>query len=728
MIVLKGKRMKKKSIKKGFAIAMSLALALQCVPAAAFAAEDSHGVDPLRPQTFGYGGGVLSGADYVRTYDSSSYNKNNFNYVALGDSITQGFSLDGFISVSQTENAEAQNENVFYNISNSPESVFPKQVAKMFKDKGTGTFNVKNLGFPSLTTRGVYDILRGKYEAKDKNGNLYDYGAYYFCFDGTMTADENKLNAAVLQAGGNPLYMDKAEKTEYLMNLDPFYENLKPYYTDANGKYLSDSNVYIEGIQPIVKKSFLPETKDYTSLFRDQLKDADLVTLSIGSNDVMRKLNTMLFYDKAVPDNKILQSFNQLMTLANGGDMDLSSLELTNGAPVGVILRNILNINGLINEGVTDFKETFPLAVQEVEKYTPDDAKICLLGLYNPFGLREYAYLIATLVDGKQLTPTLVKAINTAVDTAYALVTELPASMLSDLNAKVTARINEIMNRASGQALSIDVATTVNDVFFLMMPLLVATVGTAVESPLDKMEAFVKEYANKNGYTFVPLEKVRSRGNLDPHPAPDGHKDIAEAVVNACGDFNPGNVTTELPFTDVRDIDWFFDGVKYCYNKGIMNGVSDTLFAPQTSMNRAMIVTMLYRMEGEPNTTIGQPFADVPVGEYYDKAVRWAFANNIVTGYDRNKFAPLATITREQLAAIFYRYTDYKNLDTTCSNYLYKFSDAGKISSYAVEPMAWAYYHGIVNGVSSTTIEPAGSATRAQAATIIQRYNSVFGI
>lgn len=718
--------MKKRGIKKGFAVVLSLALVLQCIPVTAFAAVNSPGVEKNRLQTFGYGGGVTSGANYVTNYDSSTYNDSYFNYVALGDSITQGFSLEGFNAVN-SENPEANNENVFFNISNSPNGTYPKQLAALFKEKGVGNFNVKNMGMPSLTTRGIYDILRSKYEAKDVNGNLYDYGAYYFCVDGTMIADEGKLNAAILSAGHSPSeFADKAAKTDFLMSLDSSQENLKPYFIDANGKYLSDSNYYIEGVQPIVKKSFLPDTKDYTSLFRDQLADADLVTVAIGSNDIMRKLNTMLFYDNAVPDNQIIQNLNNLMTLANGGDMDMSSMEMGNGAPVSVILSNILNINELLNEGVNDFMNDLPLAVGEVDKYTPDDTEICLLGLYNPFGIREYAYLIATLVDGKKLTPTLVKSINTTVDLAYKLVTELPASMVGDLYKQVQDRVAQIKGRASGQALSLDLSTTVNDVFFLVMPLLVATVGNVVESPLDKMKSFTKTFAEEHGYTYIPFDKVRSRGSLDPHPTAEGHADIAAAILAAVGEFTPKKQEKEFPFIDVCSNDWFFNGVKYCYDNDIMNGVSDFLFAPQTVMNRAMIVTMLYRREHEPSVGAYQPFADVPAGSYYDEAVRWAYANKIVTGYDSLTFAPLDSITREQLATIFYRYTKFKNMDTTFKSYLYKFSDASKISAYAIDAMAWAYYHGIINGITPVLIEPQGGATRAQAATMIQRYDNAF--
>lgn len=524
--------MKMKRTKKGLAILLSLALVLQCIPAIAFAAEYSNGVDKERLQTYGYDGGKTNGADYVKSYDSSKYDS-KLNYVALGDSITQGFSLEG--AVPKNDANPVQNiENVFYNISNSPDAAYPNQVAKILNTRGVGDYNVKNMGMASLTSRGLYDILRGEYWAKDKAGKSYNYGAYYFWLDGTMTADEGKMNEAITDLGGTPSsFENKAAKTEFLMNQNnPEYQ---PYYKDENGKYLSDSNVYLKGVMPVVNPKFLPQTKDYTSLFRDQLSTADLVTVSVGSNEILREILSMLYYDNAQPDSEIIKVFDRIMSVCNGGTMDLSDLKtvLGNGASPDKILDNFLNLQNYMLSGVEDIREVFPKAIEEVEKYTPADAQICLLGSYNPIGLRAVAYLIAALIDDKELTPTVIKDINSAVNMALIVASKLTEAGVAEVNRNFTNQINEIRGRVQGQDESGRIYDYINDVMFLIMPLAVAFAGPFTDAPLSQFASFVEKYAQENGYSYVSLDKVRSRGGADPHPTEEGHMDIANAIADA---------------------------------------------------------------------------------------------------------------------------------------------------------------------------------------------------
>lgn len=176
-----------------------------------------------------------------------------------------------------------------------------------------------------------------------------------------------------------------------------------------------------------------------------------------------------------------------------------------------------------------------------------------------------------------------------------------------------------------------------------------------------------------------------------------------------------------IPFTDVTENDWFYDAVVYAYEQELMNGTSETAFEPNLTTTRGMIVTILYRLEGEPVVAGGRPFADI-AGGYYEFAVAWAASNQIVTGYDENTFGPDDTITREQMAAILYRYADYKGYDVTATTDLSAYTDAGDISDWAQAAMNWANAAELITGVTSTTLEPAGSATRAQAAAILMRF------
>lgn len=177
-----------------------------------------------------------------------------------------------------------------------------------------------------------------------------------------------------------------------------------------------------------------------------------------------------------------------------------------------------------------------------------------------------------------------------------------------------------------------------------------------------------------------------------------------------------------LPFTDVAVGDWYYDAVAYVYENGLMTGTSGTLFSPNATTTRAMIVTILYRLEGSPVANGSAGFTDVAYGTWYTAAVNWAAANEIVTGYGSGKFGPMDPITREQMAAILFRYADFKGMDTTARADLSGYTDAGDISAYAVEAMSWANAEGFITGTTATTLKPQGSATRAQVATILTRY------
>lgn len=176
-----------------------------------------------------------------------------------------------------------------------------------------------------------------------------------------------------------------------------------------------------------------------------------------------------------------------------------------------------------------------------------------------------------------------------------------------------------------------------------------------------------------------------------------------------------------LPFGDVKSADWFYNDVKYVYEKGMMAGTAADVFAPNAT-TRAMIVTILYRLEGSPAVTGTSAFVDVPAGQWYTDAVNWAAANQIVKGTSATTFAPNDSITREQMAAILYRYAQYKGYDVTKKADLSGYSDNGQVSAYAKDALAWANAAKLINGVTNTTLAPQGNATRAQVSAILHRF------
>ena len=175
-------------------------------------------------------------------------------------------------------------------------------------------------------------------------------------------------------------------------------------------------------------------------------------------------------------------------------------------------------------------------------------------------------------------------------------------------------------------------------------------------------------------------------------------------------------------FSDVKETDWFFQSVQYVCAHGIMNGSSGNSFAPQDKTTRGMIVTMLYRYDGSPVVSGQCPFGDVAAGKYYRKAVIWAAENQIVGGLGGDRFGPDEPVTREQLAAILYRYANYKGYDTQRSVELAKFADRDDVGSYAVNAVKWAVADGLLSGVSATELQPKGFAIRAQVAAILMRF------
>lgn len=179
---------------------------------------------------------------------------------------------------------------------------------------------------------------------------------------------------------------------------------------------------------------------------------------------------------------------------------------------------------------------------------------------------------------------------------------------------------------------------------------------------------------------------------------------------------------SSLPFGDVKSADWFYNDVKYVYDKGMMAGTAADVFAPNATTTRAMIVTILYRLEGSPAVTGTSAFVDVPAGQWYTDAVNWAAANQIVKGTSATTFAPNDSITREQMAAILYRYAQYKGYDVTKKADLSGYSDNSQVSAYAKDALAWANAAKLINGVTNTTLAPQGNATRAQVSAILHRF------
>ena len=178
----------------------------------------------------------------------------------------------------------------------------------------------------------------------------------------------------------------------------------------------------------------------------------------------------------------------------------------------------------------------------------------------------------------------------------------------------------------------------------------------------------------------------------------------------------------ENPFTDVPASHWAHDDITYVYENDLMNGTDGSLFSPESTTTRAQVVTVLYRLAGQPAADWENPFWDVPASAWFHDAVTWAWENDITGGVSSTHFGAGNAVTREQLATFLYRYAQDQGYDTSARADLSGYSDAGLVSSYATEALSWANATGLIIGTTATTLSPKGSATRAQVATILSRF------
>ena len=217
---------------------------------------------------------------------------------------------------------------------------------------------------------------------------------------------------------------------------------------------------------------------------------------------------------------------------------------------------------------------------------------------------------------------------------------------------------------------------------------------------------------------------VKGSGNVYTFTMPD-------SCVTVTATFRAGSAAcdggADCPLRAFNDLDvnaWYHDGIHYCLENGLMDGVDNALFAPNASLTRAMLVTILWRVEGRPVVNYYMPFTDVDGGAWYAEAVRWAASEGIVNGVTDTSFAPDDPITREQLAAILWRYAKAKGYDVSIGEEtnILSYADFDQIGEYAIPAMQWACVAGIINGLTESTLVPQGTATRAQAATMLMRF------
>ena len=206
----------------------------------------------------------------------------------------------------------------------------------------------------------------------------------------------------------------------------------------------------------------------------------------------------------------------------------------------------------------------------------------------------------------------------------------------------------------------------------------------------------------------------------DPAQNPNADTSNSSGSTDASGNSSAG-ISSGNRFSDVSSGSWYYDAVQYVYDAGLMSGTASYLFTPDGATTRGMIATILYRLEGSPSTGSAS-FSDVSSGKYYAQAVAWTAENGIVSGYSASRFGPESAITREQLAAILYRYAAYKGYDVSALASLTGYADSSLVASYAKTPFAWAVQAGIISGTGANRLSPSTGATRTQVAAMLMRF------
>lgn len=236
----------------------------------------------------------------------------------------------------------------------------------------------------------------------------------------------------------------------------------------------------------------------------------------------------------------------------------------------------------------------------------------------------------------------------------------------------------------------------------------------------DKIPAFLADYYGEEDDNNTPSDPgVNPPDDTD---SPDEeHPGDQPGNSDNPGNDDPAEEKPDGTFEDVSASDWFYEAVEYAASNGLMNGMSETAFDPAENLSRAMMVTILYRLDGSPEAA-GGGFDDVERGSWYENAVIWADANGIVNGYGNGIFGPDEDITREQMAAVLYRYAAYEGYSLTASGDLSAFRDASAISGYAESAMGWAVGSSLISGKGDGILDPAGTATRAEVAQILMNF------
>lgn len=500
------------------------------------------------------------------------------------------------------------------------------------------------------------------------NSRGADVESYYF----TANADDMNSDLQTMALSGTGLVFDK-DILDYTLTSEQKNTNLTAISANPNAAVKINAN------DAVLKEAVGGES---CTLSLEEGANVFAVTVTPNGEGAVAKTYTLTVNYTRNTDGKVTLSAPTDWVNSNDARVTINGEGLTNFVPIGFEYK--------INDGDWIRNDTYTGGEATVVKLNKDGIYTVNARLYNEDGYCLDADGITVKVD--KTAPTLSNR-DTDVKKANGnyVITATVTDNLSGINS-VTAK-DDIGNEYVMTLTEKNVYRTEAPVFYGILTV------TATDNALNSAEAETK------------LRKPES-------DAGDGGGGISNITT--------GVVLWTNPFTDVSENDWFYDSVRFVNENGLFAGVSSKEFAPNDTMTRGMLVTVLHRLAGKPQASASK-FTDAPAGAWFADAVAWASENSIVNGIGNNKFAPNRAITREEMAVIMYNYAKSKGLDVSGKGDLTKFTDGNKVSAWAADAMSWAISVGLISGRGNGRLDPGGKATRAENAAIIQRFAAYVG-
>ena len=400
------------------------------------------------------------------------------------------------------------------------------------------------------------------------------------------------------------------------------------------------------------------QLKPYRSAYLDAIKKADLITVNLGSNDVLSySMKKTLNILSSSSDCALAEEVKEIMSKC--GDFGTAFVKVLGYAEkAGKLPIVMASLNPTLMKAVSAYKENFTACMRGIYKLNPD-ATVVVVGVYNPMA---------------------------------------NVSLVENGNLKLAALVQptvDLMNQF------LEYGCLYSDWYRFAPVPNVTTWKMSLIGGAFASEVITKVHPTAVGHSYM-ADQILS-------VLPEKQQSTPAPSAGSC------------PFADVKPLNWFYDHVRFIWEHGVMKGISPTTFSPGAETTRAQFATVLYRMAGSPKVSSADrtscPFTDVPAGWYQD-AVAWAYKNGVIKGTSPTTFSPNQNISREQMVTMLWRYDGGKQTDGALS----AFADCAAISGYATPAVLWAVKNGFVTGMGDGTFQPNGTATRAQLATILHRY------